>query len=73
MARVPIFLIHDELGNIISAARPSKGTKAIILGRSGETVIETEVEEAEISGLVAGKYRIGADGQFVVAPTDDTP
>ncbi len=64
MARVRVTIVHDEVGNIISVARPAEN--AIVIGGDGQSVFETEVEENTIEELVTGSYRADAAQNSVV-------
>ena len=64
MARVPVTIVHDEVGNIISVARPAEN--AIAITGAGQSVFETEVEEDTIEELATGSYRADAAQNSVV-------
>ena len=67
MAQVPASIVHDEIGRIIAIVRPAPGTRAIISGGDGQTVLETEVDEDSVIDLVGGGYRVDATRRLVVA------
>jgi hypothetical protein len=57
MAKARVFVVHDEVGRIVSISRPSKDAKVIKLSGDGQSVFETEVEEKRIGEMVAGGHR----------------
>jgi hypothetical protein len=71
MARVRAQVVHDELGRIISIARPAQDVKVVISGSNGQAVLETEVDEDMIAGMVSGSHRVDAQAQAIV--TNDAP
>jgi hypothetical protein len=66
MAKVRVFVVHDEVGRIVSISRPSKDAKVIKLSGDGQSVFETEVEEKRIGEMVAGSHRADAEKKRVV-------
>ena len=58
MARVSVSIVHDELGRVISVARPSPDAKVIVLGGQGHSVLETEVDEEDIAELATGVQQV---------------
>jgi hypothetical protein len=58
MARISVFIVHDETGRIISIARPAESRKVVVGSGAGEAVFETEVEEESIPHLVTGTRRV---------------
>jgi len=69
MARIPVLVVHDEIGRVISIARPSKGVKVVLGTGLGQTVFETEVEEKSIVELASGSHRVDIAQQSVVLCT----
>jgi hypothetical protein len=69
MARVRVFIVHDEIGRIISIARPAEEAKVIVLGGQGQSVFETEVEEESIVDLADGSRRVDIAQKAVIAQT----
>jgi hypothetical protein len=69
MARIPVFIVHDETGGIVSIARPSDPARATILSGPGQSVLQTEVEEDSIPELAAGGHRVDIERKSVVAYT----
>jgi hypothetical protein len=67
MAKVPVFIVHDEIGRIVSIARPSEEAKVVIVGGSGQSVFETSVEEESIVELVDGSHRVDIAQKSVIA------
>ncbi len=65
MARVRVSIVHDEVGRIISIARPAENAK--VLGGDGRSVFETEVEEDRIEELAAGSHRVDIQRNSVVS------
>ena len=70
MAKVAVSIVHDEAGQIISVARPSKGIKAIISSGDGHSVSEIQVEEGRIPELVSGNHRFDVSKKACVAYQD---
>jgi hypothetical protein len=64
MARVRVSIVHDELGRIVSIARPVKNV--VVLGGDGQSVFETEVEEDNIQEMASGRYRVDVERNAVV-------
>jgi len=64
MARVQVSIVHDEVGRIISIARPAKNVK--VLGGDGHSVFEAEVEEDNIEAMAAGSHRVDVERNAVV-------
>jgi hypothetical protein len=64
MARVRAFIVHDEMGRIISIARPAENVK--VLGGDGQSVFETEVEEDNIEELATGSHRVDVERNSIV-------
>jgi hypothetical protein len=69
MARIPVLIVHDETGRIVSIARPSKGVKVVVGSGPGQSVFETEVEEKSIVELAGGSHRVDIEQKSVVAYT----
>lgn len=67
MAKVRALVVHDELGRIVSIARPAKDAKVIVSSPEGHAVLETEIEEDMVYELVAGAHRVDAQAQAIVA------
>ncbi len=66
MAKVEVSIVHDELGRIVSIARPSKDAKVVILsGGPGQTVLVAEVDEDMVPGLVHD-YRVDTNRRSLV-------
>ena len=66
MAKTRVFVVHDQVGRIVSISRPSKDAKVIILSGDGQSVFETEVEEKRIGEMVAGSHRADPEKKLVV-------
>ena len=64
MARVRVSIVHDELGRIVSIARPAENV--VVLGGDGQSVFETEVEEDNIQELASGSHRVDVERNSVV-------
>jgi hypothetical protein len=67
MAKIRVSIVHDETGNIISIARPSKDAKVVVLSGAGHSVFETEVEEDSIVELTGGSHKVNVTKKSVVA------
>jgi hypothetical protein len=65
MARIPVIVVHNEVGRIIAIAQPSN-PKAVVSCGPGQTALETEVEEDSIAELVTGKHRVDTERKIVV-------
>jgi hypothetical protein len=66
MAKVTVLVVHDEIGRIVSIARPAKGIKAIVGSEQGNLVFETEVDEETIVDLAAGGHRVDVAQQSLI-------
>jgi hypothetical protein len=77
MARVRVWIVHDEVGRIISIARPSKDAKVVILSGDGQSVFEADVEEDSIVELAGGSHSVDIEKKSVAANKpggrEDTP
>jgi hypothetical protein len=67
MPKVPVWIVHDEVGSIVSIARPATDANVIVLSGEGQSVLETEVEQDSIVELVAGGHRVDRLRKAVVA------
>jgi hypothetical protein len=65
MARVQVSIVHDEVGRIISIARPAENEQ--VLSGDGQSVFDTEVEEDNIEELAAGNHMVDVERNSVVA------
>lgn len=61
MAKIEISVVHDELGRILSIARPSKDARVVILSGGGQSVFVTQVDEEICSDLV-NSHRVESTG-----------
>ncbi len=66
MAKIRVWIVHDEVGRIISIARPSKDAKVVVLSGGGQSVFETEVEEDSIVDLAGGSHKVDLEQKSVV-------
>jgi type 1 fimbria pilin len=66
MARVRAHVVHDELGNIVSVARPAQGVNVVISTSDGQAVMETEIDEDAVYELVDGSHRVDAQARAIV-------
>jgi hypothetical protein len=66
MARVPVLIVHDEIGRIVSIARPAAGAKVVVVGGNGQSVFKTEVDEESIIELAGGAHRVDAAQESVI-------
>lgn len=55
MAVVKALVLHDELGRIISIARPAEGIQVVVGAPDAAGQIEAEVEEGEVEKLIASR------------------
>jgi hypothetical protein len=67
MARIPVFIVHDEAGGIISIARPTDPARVTILSGPGQSVLQTEVDEDSIIDLAGGGHRVNIERKSVEA------
>jgi len=67
MAMVRVLIVHDEIGRIISIARPSGNAKVIISSGHGQSVLETDAEEGSIIELAAGGHRVDVKQKSVIS------
>jgi hypothetical protein len=67
MAKIPVLIVHDEIGRIISIARPSAEARVVVSGGAGQSVFETQVEEKSIAELAGGSHRVDIGKKSVVA------
>jgi hypothetical protein len=65
MAKVGVSIVHDELGRILSIARPSKDARVVVLSGNGPSVFVTQADEEIVSGLV-DSHRVGLDRNSLV-------
>lgn len=70
MAQIPVSIVHDETGRIVSIARPTDEARVVILSGQGQSVLRTEVDEDSITELVGGSHRVDVQQQSVVAYGD---
>jgi len=70
MATVRALVVHDEVGRIVSIARPADDAKVIIAGGEGQSVFETEVDDEAVFDLVAGSHRVDVERRALVANDD---
>ena len=73
MKKVKAFIVHDETGRITSVARPSSDAKVTILGREGQSVFETEVDESHVHELVSGSHAVDVAKKVVVRHSGGQP
>ncbi|MFF4052971.1 hypothetical protein ACFYZ5_40720 [Streptomyces chartreusis] len=66
MATVRVSITHDYSGSIVSVSRPAEDANVIVLSGDGQSVLETEVDEASIPDLVAGKYLVDSESKKIV-------
>jgi hypothetical protein len=60
-----VSIVFDEFGQIISVNRPARADRVIVLGGNGQSVLVTEVDEAELSKLM-GDYRVDVGKKTLV-------
>jgi len=65
MAKVRVFIVHDETGRIVSVNRPAEGASAVILSGEGHSIWATEVDEHSVATLIA-KYRVDIGRNLLV-------
>jgi hypothetical protein len=60
-----VSIVFDEFGQIISVNRPARADRVVVLGGKGQSVLVTEVDEAELSKLM-GDYRVDVGKKTLV-------
>ena len=66
MSTVKVKIVHDEVGRIVSVARPAPDARVTVLSGKGESVLEMEVDEELVRELATGKHKIDATGEHIV-------
>ncbi len=66
MSTVKVTIVHDEVGRIVSVARPAPDAQVTVLSGKGESVLEAEVNEELVRELATGKHRVDVAGQRIV-------
>lgn len=72
MATVRGFVVHDELGRVISIARPSRDAKVLVLSGQGQSVLETDIDADSVLELVGGIYWVNLEQQALRVYSTDS-
>jgi hypothetical protein len=74
MAKTRAFVVHDELGNIISISRPTPGDdrrKVIVLSGEGQSILSTELD-ADAAQEILQTHHVNVDRQALIKSEKDS-
>ena len=71
MAKVRALIVHDEIGRIISIARPASDAQVVVSAPGGQSALETEIDEDIVFDMIAGSHRVDIRAQTLV--TNEAP